>query len=153
MKMFAPRRLRLLHDRSGLAAVELALILPILTLLLAATLNLGMGLHAALEVRNAAQAGAQYAALKGFDATATASAVTSATSLAGISASPAPSQMCGCPTATGISTISCSSSCSDGSSPGSYARIDAQTSFTPPIAFPGLAGPYALSAHVTVRLQ
>lgn len=149
----APLLRRLFRDRSGLAAVELALILPILALMLAATLDLGMGLHAALEVRNAAQAGAQYAALQGFDATAAASAVTNATSLAGISASPAPSQMCGCPTATGISTISCASTCADGSTPGSYARIDAQTSFTPPVAFPGLAGPYALSAHVTVRLQ
>jgi Flp pilus assembly protein TadG len=148
-KRIGPGRL----GHRGVAAVELALLAPILALMLAGAVDLGMGLYTALEVRNAAEAGGQYVALKGFDATAAANAVTNATLLSGVTATPAPAQMCGCPTATGITTIACSSSCPDGTSPGTYAKIYASNNYTPPIAFPGLDGPYSLQSHTMVRLQ
>jgi len=147
-----PMRSRALNA-SGVAAVELALIAPVIGLMLAGAIDLGMGLYAALEVRGAAEAGGQYVALQGFDASAASQAVTNATSLSGVTATPAPTQICGCPGTAGISTISCSSSCPDGTSPGTYARIHASVSYSPPIGFAGLAGPYLLQSHTMVRLR
>src|SRR5262245_48597219 len=86
----------------GASAVEFAILAPILVFLLVCTLDLGLGFHSKMQVQNAAQAGAQYAIVNGFNATAISSAVTATTTLAGITASPAPSQFCGCPSNTGV---------------------------------------------------
>jgi len=96
----------------GVAATEFAFIAPILILLMICTVDLGFGAYRDMQVQNAAQAGSQYAVAHGFDATAMSNAVTSATSFAGISASPTPSQFCGCPSSSGLAVVACSSTCS-----------------------------------------
>jgi Flp pilus assembly protein TadG len=47
-------------DQCGAVLVELGFLLPIFTLLLLAVFDIGMGYYYALEVSNAAKAGAQY---------------------------------------------------------------------------------------------
>jgi len=80
----------------GAVAVEFVIIAPILALMLVCTLDLGMGIYRKMQVQNGAQAGAGYAVLHGFTASSIETAVTSATSFMGVSASPAPSEFCGC---------------------------------------------------------
>jgi hypothetical protein len=106
-----------------------------------------------MQVQNAAQMGAQYAAVRGFDAAAISNVVTNATSYAGIAASPAPNQFCGCPSNTGVAVISCSSTCSGGASPGTYVSVSAQASYTPILPYPGVPATFTLTAQPTVRIQ
>jgi len=76
---------------SGVAAVEFALISPLLAFMVIATVDIGMGIYRQMQVENATQAGAQWAIKNGYDSTSISNAVTSATSAPGISVSPAPS--------------------------------------------------------------
>ena len=80
----------LLRRRGGNTAIEFAMIAPILAGMLVGMTDLGVGIYENMEVRNAAQAGAQYAIAKGWDSTAIQNAVTGSSSMSGISASPAP---------------------------------------------------------------
>ncbi len=138
---------------SGVAAVEFALIGPLLILAAVCTIDLGMGMHRKMQVQTAAQTGAEYATTHGFDASAITAVTTSATSLTGIAASPAPARFCGCPTSTGISAAACESTCAAGQMAGTYVRVSAQSSYTPILPYPMLPATYDFTAQATVRIQ
>jgi Flp pilus assembly protein TadG len=138
---------------SGALAVEFALIAPILLLIMVASVDLGMGLYTRMQVQNAAQAGVEYAIAHGFAATAISSAVTSATSLSGIEAAPAPSEFCGCPTASGVTTATCGSTCSGGIGAGTYVTVTAQATYTTVVPFPLFPDSYSFTEASTVRIQ
>ena len=140
-------------DARGVAAIELAIIAPILALLMVCTIDLGLGIYCDMRVQNAAQAGAQYAVGNGFDANAISNAVLSATNSPGLAASPAPSQFCGCATNGGITSASCSSTCVGGSLPASYARVSAQNTYTTLLPYPLLPRSFTFTAQSTVKLQ
>src|SRR5215510_13370220 len=72
----------------GAVAVEFGLVATILVALTVCTADLGLGFYRYMQVQNAAQAGAQYAILRGYSSTAISSAVTNATTFSGISANP-----------------------------------------------------------------
>ncbi len=57
----------LLRARDGVAAVEFALLAPTLVLLLAGAVSFGDALRVKVEVGNAARAGADWAALQGYN--------------------------------------------------------------------------------------
>src|SRR5262245_9625133 len=81
----------------GAALVELTLFAPILLMTVVFTMDLGLGIYHGMQVQHAAQAGAQYAIVhNSFNSSAISSAVTNATTYAGISATPAPASFCGC---------------------------------------------------------
>ncbi len=144
------RRWRL-KNQKGTAAIEFALFVPVLVIFLTEVAELGFGLYQASCVYDAVEAGMLYASKNSFDAKGIASAITNATSLAGIQASPFPSQFCGCPSAKGISTIACASTCADGTTPSQYIQVNAlltRKSITP---FPGLGLPSTLTAKALVR--
>lgn len=143
---------RSVADRRGNAAIELALLAPPLTLMLVGTADYGLGLYRQMEVQNAAQAGAEYALKHGFSTSSISSAVTSATPLT-VSASPAPVETCGCPTGTTISSATCASTCANGQTAGYYVTVDAQTTYTTIIPYPGIPNSYTLTASSTVRIQ
>src|SRR6185312_17405180 len=81
---------------SGVAAIEFAVLGAVLCLIVVAIGDLGLGFYSYMQVQNSAQAGAQYAAVHGYNSTSITSAVTNATSVTGIAATPAPQQFCGC---------------------------------------------------------
>jgi Flp pilus assembly protein TadG len=138
----------------GAAAVEFAVIAPLLTAMLIFVTDLGLGFYRKMQVENAAQAGAQYAAVNGFSTSGVSSAVLAATNFSAISASPAPTQFCGCPTSTGVTAAaSCSSACSGGSAPGTYVTVSAQASYSTVFNYPGMASSYNFTAQATVRVQ
>ena len=140
--------------RSGLASIEFAVIAPVLTLLLIGVFDFGRGLWYQMQVATAAQAGAVYAASLGWDATAAAieTAITSATNI-GVSASPAPAWVCGCPNAAaGIVSTQCGTACPDGSSPPHYVIVGAKIAYSPLLHYPAIPASLNLSYTSYARL-
>src|SRR6185295_9928242 len=84
----------------GTASIEFAILGSFLIVLLVFALDFSLALVNGMQVENAAQAGAQYAAVHGWNSAAISSAALSATPSPDITVSP--SNFCGCPSASGI---------------------------------------------------
>jgi Flp pilus assembly protein TadG len=146
---------------SGIAAVELALILPALVLMMIGAADFGMGFYRKMQVQDAAQAGAQWAAANGFDSTKISTAVTSATKSApgfSVAASPAPHQDCGCAASTGVTFNGdtapfCTSRCPDTTVAGTYVTASATATYTTMLSYPGIPASFPFRADTTVRIQ
>ena len=141
------------RGRSGSAALEFGLAIPLLLIILMGVAELGFAMHQAMQVYNAVEAGALYAAQNGFDSAGITTAVEKATGSQGISATPAPQQFCGCPGVAGIAETSCSSTCSSGSPPGHYVRISAALAHQTILPYPPLPLPKTLTAKSVIRLN
>jgi Flp pilus assembly protein TadG len=138
---------------SGVAAIELAIIAPVLVVAVICTADLGLAVYRKMQVQNAARAGAEYALINGFTASSISNAVTQATSFSGISSSPAPFEFCGCASSTGIITASCSSTCTGGVVPGTYVTVSAQGTYTTIVQYPMIPNSFTFAAQSTMRLQ
>lgn len=145
--------LRARNDTNGVAAIEFAIVIPLLMLMVVAAIDLGMGFYRKMQVEEAAQAGAEWAVKNGFDAGTISNAVSSATSGPGISVSPAPVQFCGCATGSSISTATCGSTCSGGVLAGTYTTVSAQMTYTTMVNYGFFPSTYNFSSQSTVRLQ
>ena len=139
--------------QGGAAAIEFAILGAVLCLLVVAVGDLGLGFYSNMQVQNSAQAGAEYAAVHGFSSSAISSAVTSATSVTGISATPAPQQFCACVSGTSISTVTCGAICTNGMTAGTYVSVSAARTYSTLISYPGFPASYNQSATSTVRIQ
>jgi Flp pilus assembly protein TadG len=171
-------RLGLCAAEDGTALVEFALISAVLVIPLVIGLyDFGTALFQWMEVGNAARAGAEYATYNGsFNETSIVAAVTNATALSstiqpntsqGASPLPAPTQFCGCPTASGVTATTTptssntppacgSTGCSNGGFDGTYVTVLAQAQYTPIFPYPGIVPPvgyFTLSAQTTVRIN
>jgi len=147
---------RLMHPRDGVrgtAAIEFAILATILIMLMICTVDIGMGFYRKMQVQNAAQVGAQYAMLHGFSTSSIGAAVAAATSYPNISASPDPTQYCGCPSNTGISTTTCGSVCADGTTAATYVSVSAQGTYETLLSYPLIPRSFTLTAQSTVRTQ
>ena len=139
-------------DEAGVAAVEFAMLVPVLVLMVMATADIGLGIYRKMQVEQAAQAGAEWAIRNGFDADGISNAVTSATN-AQVAVSPAPSQFCGCATSSGISAASCGTPCPSGAQAGTYATVSAQMTYTTTLNYGVAPSTYNFNVQSTVRLQ
>lgn len=110
---------------TGSAAIEFGLFTPVFIVLLTAVVEIGLAMFGSMQVYNAAGAGALYAAKNGWNSAGIANAVVNSTGIAGITATPAPSQFCGCPTPAGIVVANCGTTCAGGNPVGQYIRIHA----------------------------
>jgi Flp pilus assembly protein TadG len=143
----------LLRDRSGVAAIEFALAAPILVAALVGIADVGMGIYKQMQLINAVQAGARYAMTNGWNSVQIQNTITNATDLAAISATPAPTHSCGCPSGATIATATCGSTCASGAPAGTYVTVNAQFAYTPVIPFVGFGGALTLVAQSMVRIQ
>jgi Flp pilus assembly protein TadG len=142
-----------LRDGRGVAAVEFALATPLLAAILTVLVDFGFGFYEKMQVEDAAQAGAQYALIYGWNSTAIQNAVTSATPLSGLTATPAPTQTCGCPSGTSVAAATCGSTCSNGLPAGTYVTVSAQATYTPLISYAVMGSTVTLSAQSIARIQ
>lgn len=142
-------------DERGMAAVEFGLVAAILCFMFIGATDFGMGYWKKLQVGNAARAGAEYAMAQGWNQTAISSAVTNATTMSSVSASPAPTQSCGCPsTGSGIVAATCGASCGAGSgTAGTYVTVSASATYTTLLSYPGIASSFSFAATNTVRIN
>jgi Flp pilus assembly protein TadG len=149
---------------AGLAAVEFAILVPFFALLLAFMIDAGGAIYARAQVQNAAQIGARYAQVNGWNSVAIAAAVATATDLANVSALPAPQLVCGCPIGTAITvlTVSCTAGVPVGTvcagtspaqAPGRYIVVGAQYTYSAPLAFANWPSVMSLKATATTRLD
>ena len=137
----------------GVAAIEFAIFAPVLIFMMLCVLDLGIGIYRKMQVQNAAQAGAEYAMVHGFTAALVSSAALSTTSFSGISASPSPIQFCGCASSTGVTSIACNSTCSGGSTPGTYITVSTQGTYNTLFSYPSMPTTFNFTAQSTVRIK
>lgn len=140
-------------DQRGVAAAEFGILVPLLSLMVVSVTDVGLALYRKMQVENAAQAGAQYAIARGFDASGIANAVASATSATNITASPPPVQFCGCPTAAGVSAATCGTVCTGGAQAGTYTTVSARATYYTIIDYQIVSATYTYTAQSTARLQ
>lgn len=141
------------HARGG-AGVEFALIGPAIVILLIGVTDFGLGFYRRMQAQTAAQRGAIYATVNGYVPSGISSTITS--TRGSISATPAPSSYCACPTASGLSVVACGSTCTIGAATvnaGKYVSASAQTTYSTIFRYPGLTSPITFSATQVVRIQ
>ena len=141
-----------LKATSGVAALEFALLAPLLLMLLVGVADFGIGIWYDMEVQNALHAGIEDAAAHGFHPTSISGAVTSATLLP-VDASPLPTQFCGCPTTSGVTSVSCTSTCSSGLTPGTFVQVTATATYNRIIQYPLVPAQFNLVAQGDVRIK
>ena len=151
----ADRLRRLLGCSRGVAAVEFALAAPILLGALVPVADLGIAFAKQQQLRQAVQAGAQYAASQPWHqkASAIAGAVTAATPLSGVAVSPSPYQLCGCPNGSGITPTTCGNPARIMRLAGYYVVVSAQLPYTPVLPYSLLGSSTILSAQSTIRIR
>lgn len=140
-------------DTGGAAAIEFGVVVPVLTLMVIATADIGIGVYHKMQVEDAAQAGVEWAIRNGFDSNGITNAVTSATN-ASVIASPAPQQFCGCATGSTVSPVACGTPCPGGAAlAGTYATVGAQLTYTTMLTYGVVPSTYTFSAQSTARLK
>ena len=142
---------RLGADCGGNILIEFALALPIIFLLLAGMLDLGRyGLQKSAMLQGSRE-GAQYGVIAYTDSANINTTAQNATGLTGVTATN--SVFCECVSGT---TVSCTSTCSGGTSPRRYITVTTTKTFTPMVsslsfgAFGSWTAPSALSASITL---
>ncbi len=144
---------RAMGDTGAAAAVEFGIIVPLLTLMVISVADIGLAVYRKMQVEDAAQAGAQYAIMHGFDASAITSAVLGATNSSAITASPSPVTFCGCSTGSGISAATCGTPCPNGAPAGTYTTVYAQGTYSTLLNYQFVPESYTFNAQSTTRLQ
>ncbi|HKJ62583.1 MAG TPA: TadE/TadG family type IV pilus assembly protein [Hyphomicrobiales bacterium] len=139
------------RDERATGAIEFGLFGPLLIILLVGVFEIGFAMYGAMKVNNATEAGLIYASKNGWDQAGIANAVESSSSASKIQASPAPTQFCGCPSSSGVNTVSCNATCSGGDPPGEYIRIEATLDRTTLFSNTGLTLPDKLTAQAILR--
>jgi len=146
---------RIGREGSGIAAMEFALIAPLLGLILFGVLDYGLVSARKMALANAARAGAQYAMIRRpiqGDVSAIRQAVLNAAPEPKIGAhDPQVTLFCECPNGTLVAD------CDPGSCPGteilSFVDIVLIEQYPLMLSYPGFASPLTLGERVTVRLN
>jgi Flp pilus assembly protein TadG len=156
-RSFAIRLRSLLRCKRGVAAVEFGLGAPLLIGMLLPVADLGIAFSMQQQLRQAVQAGAQYATSYPWNQNspaAIANAVIAATPLSDIT-----SRICRCPTASpagtggGTSDAACATLCPQNQTAGSYVVVLAERPYTPILPYSLLGDSTTLSAKSIVRIQ
>ncbi len=151
---------RLPSASNGVAAIELGFCLPLIAGLMVPLTDLAMGAYTKMQVIDAAQAGADYAARTaayGYNAANISNAVMNATGLSGISVVAGyPKLQCGCANGSTITFSAgvppCNQTCAVGG-PGTFVTVAAQANYTPLFNYPGISNPLTLTAKAVVRIN
>lgn len=136
--------MRLLRSRRGSAALEFALLIPMIAGILVALTDWGLAIEQRLRLQSAARAGAEVAMVRPTDTAGISSAIMGAVpDMTALSVTNS-GVWCEC---SGAVMTSCTTSCTG--TFGRFVRVGATNPYTPISAL----GPRSVSAHVTLRLQ
>ncbi|MGI4978617.1 MAG: TadE/TadG family type IV pilus assembly protein [Janthinobacterium lividum] len=141
--------------RDGVAAVEFALIAPLLILLLGGAVSLGEALRVRIAVGNAARAGAAWAQLNGFDANGIAAAARAATALTGVAVTAtASAASCTSPASLLLAPAGGATLCpATGAPPGTYVSVATSVPYTSVIPLPGLPTTTTITGAAVARVR
>jgi Flp pilus assembly protein TadG len=153
LRTYLAKSIRGIRNDSGMATAELAMIAPIFILFLVGSIDVGSAIHRNMQVQTAAHAGMQYVIARGYSSSGISSAIANATSATGITMPENPTQFCGCPTASGIATATCGTTCAIGGSAGTYARIKARGTYQTYFSYPAIPSSYVFTHETMVRVQ
>jgi Flp pilus assembly protein TadG len=152
-------RISMFHHESGDSLVEVALLLPVLTMLLVGTIDLGRLAYMSIEVSNAARAGVQYGQqnsstwsdVNGMQTAATNDAADLVGATNG-SLSATATYWCQCSDGTSV-TQSCSPSAPSCSSTHlvNYVKVVATATYKPWFPCPGIPSSTTLSSQAVMR--
>lgn len=141
---------RIGQDRRGVAAVEFALMAAALMVLTIGLVDYGSAMTRAVDLREAARAGAQYA-VRNWTATGTVSAIAkAATKQDPNSLTVATIDFCECSDGT---SVACTATCSGGAAAGHYVRVTVSQPSATFISYPEFVLPATLSASSTLRIR
>lgn len=143
----------MLRDCDGSTAIEFSILAPIFVFLGIGVIDYGIGNYRQMQVQQAAQIGAEYAIIYGFDATAVSQAVVNGSSYSGVIASPAPTTFYGCVSAGVIVTTVYGYTCADGSIAGNYVQVYASGVYSTALTYPAIPTTFTLSGVSTVRIK
>ena len=138
-----PRLRDLARTSSGAAAVEFAIVLPLLAAFVVGIIQYGGMIIAYDQMHDAVESGATYVMRGGSDATAIHGVAVAAWPNPPSDASVTVSQVCQCAGVTGA----CSALCADGSYPQSFTTVSASGTYA------GLWGSNSMSTSQVVRTQ
>jgi Flp pilus assembly protein TadG len=142
---------RLWAGRRGNAAVEFALMAPVLLTVIAGLIDFGMGAYEAMSLRSAARAAGQFAMKYPTDTAGIAAVVTAATTLDAQALTVTSSRFCKCSNGT---TVTCDSQACSGNTPQlKYVRVSVTKTFTTMFPWPGFADGLPLAGTATLRTQ
>lgn len=152
-----PGAISLRDAREGVAAVEFALLAPVLILLFTGAVSLGLASWTKMQVGNAARAGAVYAVNHGYNKANIQAAAQNATALStkvSVVTSPEATQSCIDPATGTISPAGAAAACpGTGSSPGNYVTITTTMSYSLIMPIPGIAKAMTLSGNAVARIK
>lgn len=135
----------------GIAAVELALILPFLVLLLLGVVEVGRAAFISIAVSNAARAGVQYGAQSSGTASDNAGMIQKAKDDAQVTGMTATARyFCECSNAPGTE-VSCSTGCS-GSRLIEFVQVNTTVPFDSLFHYPGLPQSFTMKGKATMRV-
>ncbi len=147
--------IRAWRAKDGVAALEFAIVLPVLLFFVAEAFSLGTLFWAKMQVENAARAGAIYAATRSVNMTTLNTVVAGATRLGpDIIATPDPTESCGCPNeadASGVIAAACTDQCASGARAGQYVTVFTRTTYSVPFPLPVLGTQVTLTGKATTR--
>ncbi len=143
------------NAREGIAAVEFALLAPVLTLIFIAAVSFGLASWTKMQVSNAARAGGVYAAKYGFNQTNITAAAKNATPLPNVTVTATQATAsCTNPTNGTISSANGATTCpSTGAPPGTYVTVTTQVPYSFTLPIPGIADMAALSGNAVARIN
>ncbi|MGQ0663792.1 MAG: TadE/TadG family type IV pilus assembly protein [Pseudomonadota bacterium] len=132
-----------------MAAIEVAILSPLIVLLLAGLLDFGLAAYYSMQVASAARAGAQHAIANRTDTAGITDTVRQAARLVNASVGVATTQFCVC---SDLSSIDCTGTCT-ANPKAIYMRVSVQQSYSTIFTYPGVDNPMSLRSEVTVRVQ
>ncbi len=137
--------------RKGSAAVEFAMVLPIILTCLAVLTDFGLASLARGSLATAVATGAQYAATTGPAVNPSAIEAIVHDRLAATVTVQGPE--CGCISDAALAPVQCETRCPDGTRPGLYIAITARHRYTPILPFFSRLAPVDLTDTAQVRLK
>jgi Flp pilus assembly protein TadG len=150
--------LRMLRNDAGSTLVEMALLLPLLSLVLAGAADLGRVAYYAMEVSGAASAGAHYGAQSRITAADTAGMkaaaandapdVTSVTTLA-----TTVTQSCACSNGIATACATAGSNCTGTTRILEYVQLNTSAVVSPMVRYPGFPAAYTLRGQAIMRVE
>jgi Flp pilus assembly pilin Flp len=146
-------------DRQAVAAVEFAICAPVIAMILAGAVDFGFREWSRSCLANAVAEGAYYAFRSGTGVSLSnlQAIIQNASPLKGVTVPQPNPPFCSCPSGSPAALpktpTSCTTPCSDGSTPGSYLQISASYRLNPLFAGISGLGGASITEKVTVRLR